>query len=90
MLVALIAHDKPDSLSIRMDNRRDHLAYIQSTHVVQQAGPLLDPAGTMIGSMVILDVDTMEAAQRWADNDPYTRAGLFADAQLVHWNRVIG
>jgi len=33
----------------------------------------------MIGSLVILDVADKAAAQEWADNDPYAKAGLFAD-----------
>jgi uncharacterized protein YciI len=90
MLVALIAHDKPGGLAIRQANRPDHIEYLKSTGVVQQAGPLLNDAGDMAGSLVILDVATMQDAQNWADNDPYAKAGLFADVQLVHWNRVIG
>ena len=44
----------------------------------------------MIGSLVILDAADKAAAQDWADNDPYAKAGLFADVQLIPWNRVIG
>jgi uncharacterized protein YciI len=51
---------------------------------------LLDSAEQMIGSLVILDVADMAAAEAWAANDPYAKAGLFEDVQLIHWNRVIG
>lgn len=90
MFVALIAHDKPDALAIRQENRPAHLAYLKSTDHVAQAGPLLDADGGMIGSLIILDVDDMTTAQTWADNDPYAQAGLFQTVTLTHWNRVIG
>ncbi len=89
MLIALIARDKPGALQTRLDNRDAHVAYLKSTGVVSQAGPLLDDAEQMIGSLVILDVENMQAAQDWAKNDPYAKAGLFASAELVPWKKVI-
>ncbi|SEQ86132.1 YciI family protein [Thalassovita taeanensis] len=90
MLIALIARDKPDALETRKANRADHLAYIDATGVVAQAGPLLDAAGQMIGSLVILDVADMAGAESWAANDPYAKAGLFANVELIEWKKVIG
>ncbi|SPF81146.1 YciI family protein [Pseudoprimorskyibacter insulae] len=90
MLIALYAKDKPGHLQTRKDNRDAHLAYINATGVVAQAGPLLDDAGEMAGSLVILDVADMAAAEDWAANDPYAKAGLFASVELTAWKRVIG
>jgi len=90
MLVALMAHDKPGALEIRRENRPAHLDYLKSTDLVVQAGPLLDADGGMIGSLIILDVPDLAAAQSWAENDPYAKAGLFQSVTLTHWNRVIG
>lgn len=89
MLVALIAKDKDNSLDVRMNNRPDHVAYLKSSSIVSQAGPLLNDAGDMIGSLVILEVDTMEQAQDWAAQDPYAKAGLFQSVDLIPWNKVI-
>ena len=90
MLVALIAKDKPGALQTRKDNREAHLAYIDETGAVSQAGPLLDADEQMIGSLVILDVADMAAAQAWADGDPYAKAGLFESVELIPWKKVIG
>jgi uncharacterized protein YciI len=90
MLIALMARDKAGALQTRLDNREAHIAYLKETGVVAQAGPLLDDNGDMCGSLVILDVDDMAAAQAWAAADPYAKAGLFETATLTHWNRVIG
>ncbi|WP_416883936.1 YciI family protein [Marivita sp.] len=89
MLIALIARDKAGALETRKANRDAHLAYIDATGVVSQAGPLLDDAEQMIGSLVILDVADMAAAQNWADSDPYAKAGLFESVELIPWKRVI-
>ena len=89
MLIALIARDKPGALQTRLDNRDAHLAYIKETGVVAQAGPLLDDSGNMAGSLVILDVETMQQAQGWADHDPYAKAGLFGTVELIEWKKVI-
>ncbi|CUH49972.1 YciI family protein [Ruegeria atlantica] len=89
MLIALIARDKDGALQTRLDNRAAHLAYIEETGVVAQAGPLLD-GDAMIGSLIILEVEDMAAAQNWADNDPYAKAGLFQSVDLITWKKVIG
>jgi len=90
MLVALIAKDKPGALALRQENRPAHVDYLKSTGVVQQAGPLLDAQGEMAGSLIILDVPDLAAAQAWSAADPYAQAGLFQSVELIVWNRVIG
>jgi uncharacterized protein YciI len=90
MLIALIARDKPDHLQIRMDNRTAHLAYIEETGAVAQAGPLLDQEGNMAGSLIILEVEDMAAGEAWAAADPYNKAGLFEAVELITWKKVIG
>lgn len=89
MLVALIARDMPGKIELRRENRAAHLDYIEETGLVTQAGPLIVD-GEMAGSLVILDVETMEQAKDWADNDPYAKAGLFESVNLIEWKKVIG
>ena len=89
MLIALIARDKPGALQIRLDTRDAHVAYLKESGVVSQAGPLLNEAGEMIGSLVILDVADVTAARDWADHDPYAQAGLFESVELIPWKKVI-
>lgn len=90
MRVALHCLDKPGALQTRLSNRADHLAHIESSGVVEMAGPLIDPAGEMCGSLIILKVESLEAAQVWAAADPYAKAGLFAKVLISEWKKVIG
>ena len=90
MRIALITKDKDGALQTRLDNRDAHLAYIAETGVVEMAGPFLNNEGTMCGSLIILEVGDIAAAQTWADNDPYNKAGLFLSVTLQAWKKVIG
>lgn len=85
-----MAYDKDGALEVRKANRDAHVAYLKSNNVVKQAGPFLDDAGEMCGSLIILDVANIEIARKWAENDPYAIAGLFREVSLIPWNRVIG
>jgi hypothetical protein len=89
MRVALICIDKTGALQTRLDNRAAHLAHIDASGVVEMAGPFLQD-GAMIGSLIILDVADMAAAQDWAARDPYALAGLFQSVTLHEWKKVIG
>lgn len=89
MRVALICIDKPGHLQTRLDNRTAHLAHIEASGVVEMAGPFLND-GQMTGSLVVLNVDTLEQAQAWAAADPYAKAGLFESVMITEWKKVVG
>lgn len=90
MLHAIICLDKPGSLEIRKANRDAHLAYIADSggHILQ-AGPFLDDAGEMCGSLLIFEGGRADV-EAWAANDPYAKAGLFASVVIRAWKKVIG
>ena len=90
MRVALICLDRPGALQTRVDTRAAHLAYIAATGVVELAGPFLDEAGQMTGSLIVVSVATLQAARDWADADPYAKAGLFGSVSIREWKKVIG
>ncbi|HEX7761265.1 MAG TPA: YciI family protein [Caulobacteraceae bacterium] len=79
MATFLLIHiDKPASLALRMANREAHLDYCRANaDIIRLGGPIMNDAGEMGGSMLILEVDDVEAARTFSDNDPYTKANLF-------------
>lgn len=89
MLVTLIAKDRPDALDVRKANREAHLAYLKSSDIVRQGGPILDGDGQMCGSILVLEVPDVATAEAWAREDPYRKAALFQSVELLQWNRVI-
>lgn len=89
-LFVLTCRDKPGALALRLANREAHLAYAKASGALLMGGPFLDEAGEMCGSLLVLDVADRAAAESWAADDPYNRAGLFQSVTLDAWKRVIG
>ncbi len=89
-LYMMLCTDKQGALEIRKANRADHLAYVAETGCVTLAGPVLDAAGEMAGSLIILDLPDLEAAKAWGAGDPYAKARLFESVRLQEWKKVIG
>ncbi|XNM76015.1 YciI family protein [Escherichia coli] len=86
MLYVIYAQDKADSLEKRLSVRPAHLARLQLLHDegrLLTAGPMPavdsnDPgAAGFTGSTVIAEFESLEAAQAWADADPYVAAGVY-------------
>lgn len=78
MLFALICHDKPASLELRLALRAQHLAYAQTYAArIVHGGPLLDMDGRACGSLLIIDVEDRAAAEGFVAEDPFAKAGLF-------------
>ena len=89
MLFVIVAKDKPNSLALRSASRQAHLEYAKTTGVVRLAGPLLNEKDEMIGSLLIIESASLDAAKAWQSNDPYVKAGLFQSAELHPWKAAV-
>ena len=91
MLFALICEDKPDSLELRVANRDKHLAFLDTlSGRVHLAGPMLgDDGKAMVGSLLIIEADSAEEIAAISAEDPYTKAGLFAEVTIRPFRQVI-
>ena len=89
MLYCLVCIDKEDSIETRMQNREEHLRYVKETNVVKFAGPFLSEEDTMIGSLIVIDVENKEAAELWSINDPYKKADLFKKTEIFKVKHLI-
>lgn len=87
---AVICRDNPGALQIRLDTRDAHLGFLRdSGAAVLMAGPLIED-GEMRGSLLIIEAESLGAAQDWAASDPYKAAGLFDSTEVIEWKKVIG
>jgi hypothetical protein len=83
--------DKPDSLPLRMTNREAHLAYVREhPGFVRLAGPFLDAAGGMAGSLFIVEAEDIAAVEAFTGADPYALAGLFERVEIRAWRATVG
>lgn len=89
-LFHFIGLDKPASLDLRMSVRPQHLDYANASGKVRAGGALLDADGNPEGSVIILEVEDINAAKAFIAADPYGKAGLFASTDLRPWRLAIG
>jgi hypothetical protein len=83
--------DKPGGLPLRLANRQAHFDYIAARPgVLKLGGPVLNEAGDMAGSLMIVDVPDLAAAEAFAEGDPYRRAGLYERREVRPWKATAG
>jgi uncharacterized protein YciI len=98
MWYAVISEDHEESLDNRLAARPDHVARLK---LLADAGRLLvagphpavdssdpGPAG-FTGSLVVVEFDSLENAQAWADEDPYIAAGVYRKVTVKPFNPVL-
>jgi uncharacterized protein YciI len=92
MYFAFYCLDKPGQFELRKANRAAHLDYVagfQDRLLV--GGPFKsDDGDTMVGSLLIMDFDSLDEAREFAAGDPYAKAGLFESVDIRPWMKVLG
>lgn len=98
MLYAIISEDAADSLAARLQTRPRHLERLQ---VLRDQGRLVlagphpaidseDPGEAgFSGSLVVAEFASLDAAQQWADADPYLEAGVYAQVTVKPFKKVL-
>ena len=88
----IYTEDKPDSLDIRMANRDAHLAWVRNDPNVEllSAGPWIDDAGDMRGSLLIVGAADLQTVENWLSQDPYGLAGLTGMKRVREFKWLIG
>ena len=91
MFFVVLTSDKPGSAQVRADNRPAHIDYLNSfgTKLVAAGATLSDDGESMTGSFLLVDVADRAAAEDFARNDPFAKAGLFATTEIRRWRKVI-
>jgi hypothetical protein len=97
MWYTIICEDVENSLSLRKSVRSAHLQRLQKLSDQGQlltAGPhpaidSQDPGENgFTGSLVIAEFVSQEAAQHWANEDPYVAAGVFSKVVVKPYKKV--
>lgn len=98
MLYAIIATDVQNSLENRLSARPAHLARLEQLKtegrlILAGPHPAVDsndpgPAG-FSGSLIVAEFESLQAAQQWADTDPYRAAGVYASVLVKPFKLVL-
>lgn len=98
MLYVIIGEDVENSLAQRLAARSAHL---ERLHALRDAGHLLlagpnpaidsnDPGEAgFSGSVIIAEFDSLDAAQHWAEADPYVAAGVYQRVTVKPFKKVL-
>ncbi|WHZ22986.1 MAG: hypothetical protein OJF47_002098 [Nitrospira sp.] len=88
MKFVILGFDSPDGQAKRKIHRPAHLARLAPLNQegkVILAGPFTDQAG----SLIIIEADSIEEAQRIAHEDPYTIHGVFERVEVHPFQQVL-
>ena len=98
MLYAIMATDVAGSLELRKGQRTAHIERLtelqrQGRLFVAGPHPAVDgedpgPDG-FTGSLIIADFPSLDAARRWAEQDPYVTGGVYADVAVKPFKKVL-
>lgn len=84
----LMAYDDPAKPGFRMEVRPRHLPLLKAaceSGLIRFAGPILEKDGSdkMIGSIIVLDLDTREAVQAWLESEPFYTEGVWKKEMIT-------
>ena len=86
MQFALVAHDRPNSVARRLEMRPEHLKHLESLgDTLKLAGPFLDDAGEMIGTIMVIEAQSLEEAREIFGRDPFMANNLFDSVTIKPW-----
>jgi len=98
MLYAIISTDVENSLSLRLQARPAHLDHLENLKnegrlILAGPHPAVDnddpgEAG-FTGSLVVAEFESREAAQSWADQDPYVAANVYDKVIVKPFKKVL-
>jgi uncharacterized protein len=98
MWYAIISEDTPNSLEKRLSARPAHVARLKALVeegrlLIAGPHPAIDaedpgPAG-FSGSLVVAEFPTLEAAEAWAQEDPYVAADVYARVVVKPFRKVL-
>ncbi len=98
MLYTFVCQDVENSLEKRLSVRPAHIARLLA---LQEQGRLIaagpnptidsdDPGSAgFSGSVIIAEFDSLQAAQSWADEDPYIEAGVYHSVTVKPFKMVL-
>lgn len=97
MYYAIISEDVTNSLAKRLAVRDKHLARLndladQGNLLVAGPHPAVDSENPgdagFTGSLVVAEFENLNAAQQWADADPYITAGVYEKVTVKPFKKV--
>ncbi len=85
----IYAKDKPNS-PLRAQYRGAHLDFVATCReVFLYGGPMLDEAGKVVGSLMVLDLANRGALDAHMARDPYFVQGIFGSVEIFESRQIV-
>ncbi|BBP43685.1 YciI family protein [Thiosulfativibrio zosterae] len=97
MLYSIFAYDVANSLPMRKTARPAHIERLQALAdqnrlILAGPNPAIDSADPgeagFTGSLIVAEFESLEAAQVWANADPYLAAGVYEKVDVKPFKQV--
>jgi uncharacterized protein len=90
MLYAIMVNDRDGAEPARQAHRAGHLAHFRNhADRIALAGPLSADDGRSVGSLVIFDAESAEAAAAFIRADPFHDAGVWHEPVIMRFKATI-
>ena len=98
MFYSIVGIDNENSLAARTAVRAEHVARLNALRdegrlIVAGPNPAIDSddpgESGFTGSIIIAEFDSLQAAQAWADEDPYIKSGAYASVSVKPFKKVL-
>jgi uncharacterized protein YciI len=89
MLYIIYQEDRPDGAALRAAHREAHFAYLEKhKDILVLGGALLaEDNAARTGSVLLLNVADLAAAEAFSRNEPFRKAGLFSVVKISRMRR---
>jgi len=97
VLYAIISEDVADSLQKRLSVRPEHIKRLQTLQdegrlIIAGPHPAIDAENPgdagFTGSLIVAEFESLQAAQNWANSDPYIDVGVYAKVIVKPFKKV--
>ena len=98
MLYAIISQDVENSLPLRKTAREAHINRLQDLKhlgrlILAGPHPAIDSSepgeAGFSGSLIVAEFDSLQAAEEWANADPYITAGVYQNVTVKPFKKVL-
>jgi uncharacterized protein YciI len=89
MLYIIYQEDGPNSAALRARHRDSHFAYLEKHKDVLVLGGAMiaEDGATRTGSVLILNLPDLAAAETFSQNEPLRKAGVFSSVKISRMRR---
>lgn len=97
MLYSIVGEDTENSLGKRLEVRQAHLDRLSSLQdqgrlVLAGPNPAIDSEDPgnkgFSGSLIVAEFPSLDEAKSWANEDPYIKAGVYANVSVKPFKKV--